>query len=60
VKDLWISSYRTNMGDVDLSATDEVKLGFSIIEFEYKQQKADGSMSAPVKGGYDLRQNRKL
>jgi type VI secretion system secreted protein Hcp len=40
--------------------TDQISLNFAKIEFEYKMQKADGSLGAGVKGGWDLKQNVKI
>ena len=39
---------------------DQISLNFSKIEFEYKAQKADGSLDSPVKAGYDVKQNVKV
>ena len=59
--DLLVSSYQTG-GSAGSSVvpTDQVSLNFSKIEFEYKEQKADGSLGAPVKAGYDLKANKKV
>jgi type VI secretion system secreted protein Hcp len=35
-----------------------VSLGFAKFSIEYKPQKADGSLDAAVKGGYDLKANK--
>jgi type VI secretion system secreted protein Hcp len=60
LKDVLVAGYRTTMGDVDLTATDEIKLTFGSIEFEYREMKADGTVGASVKGGYDAKANRKM
>jgi type VI secretion system secreted protein Hcp len=39
---------------------DSFSLNFAKIEFEYKAQKADGTVGAPVKGGYNLKENVKI
>jgi type VI secretion system secreted protein Hcp len=39
---------------------DQFSLNFSKIEFEYKSQKPDGSLGAPVKGGWDIKANKKI
>jgi type VI secretion system secreted protein Hcp len=39
---------------------DRVTLNFAKIEFEYKEQKADGTLNAAVKAGWDLKANRKV
>lgn len=56
--DVMITSYQTGGvgGEVP---TDSFRLNFAKIEFEYKPQKADGSLDAPVKAGWDLKANTK-
>lgn len=59
--DLLISSYQTSgSGAPDVVPTDQISLNFSKIEFDYKPQKADGSLDSPVKTGYDLKLNKKV
>jgi type VI secretion system secreted protein Hcp len=58
--DLLVSSYQTGgSSQSDVIPTDQLSLNFAKIEFEYKEQKADGSLGAPVKAGYDVKQNKK-
>lgn len=38
--------------------TEQVKLGFARIEWNYSRQMPDGKMSSPVKSGWDLINNR--
>lgn len=57
--DVIITSYQTG-GMVGEVPTDSFKLNYAKIEFEYKPQKADGSLDAPVKAGYDLKANKKV
>src|SRR5262249_38821395 len=38
----------------------EFSLSFAKIEHEYREQKADGSLGAPIRAGYDVKANRKL
>ena len=45
---------------VILTGVDQVSLNYSKIEFEYKEQKADGSLGGAVKAGYDLKANKKV
>ncbi|AOI67569.1 type VI secretion protein [Burkholderia territorii] len=64
-----VSSFRTlgNMpfsqlghgsGEVDnVLPTDEIKINFAQIEFEYREQRNDGTMGAVIKAGYDLKLN---
>src|SRR5438045_2751099 len=54
LSDLLVSSYQTGgSGHGDIVPTDQISINFAKIEFEYKPQKADGSLDAPVKAGYD-------
>ena len=39
---------------------DSASLGFSQIQMDYKPQKADGSLDAAVKAGWDLKLNKPL
>jgi type VI secretion system secreted protein Hcp len=57
--DLLVSSYQTGGSAGDVVPTDQVSMNFSKIEFEYKPQKPDGSLDAPIKAGYDLKLNKK-
>lgn len=58
MSDLLVSSYQTS-GSSE-TPMDSVSVNFSKIEFEYKPQKPDGTLDAPVKAGYDLKLNKKL
>ena len=42
----------------DIVPMDQVTLNFAKIEFEYHEQKPDGSLSGAVKTGYDLKQQK--
>lgn len=54
-----VSSYHTEGGaGSDIVPTDSVKLNFAKIEFEYHEQKPDGSLAGAVKTGYDLKLNK--
>ena len=39
---------------------DSFSLNFSKIQVEYKQQKADGSLGASIKAGWDVKNNKKF
>jgi type VI secretion system secreted protein Hcp len=55
LSDLLVSSYQTGgSGHSDVVPTDQVALNFAKIEFDYKEQKADGTLGGKVHGGYDL------
>ena len=58
--DLLVSSYQTGGSSGDVVPTDQISMNFSKIEFEYKPQKPDGTLDAPVKAGYDLKLNKKI
>ena len=56
--DLLVSSYQiAGSAPADTVPMDQVSLNFSKIQFEYKMQKADGSLDAPVTSGWDVKQN---
>ena len=57
-RDVLVSSFQTT-GTEELAApTDSVSLAFAKIEVEYKPQKSDGSLGAPVVFRYDLKTNK--
>ena len=57
--DCLVSSYQqSGTAGSDFIPTDQASLSFGKIEIEYTEQKADGSLGAVVKGGYDLKHNR--
>ena len=58
--DLLISSYQTGGSAGQVVPQDSISFNFSKIEFDYKEQKADGTLGAPVKAGYDLKLNKKV
>jgi type VI secretion system secreted protein Hcp len=39
---------------------DQISLNFAKVEFEYKAQKADGTLDGPLKMGYDLKANKAI
>jgi type VI secretion system secreted protein Hcp len=59
--DCLISSYQTGgHGSSDIVPVDQVSLNFAKIEFEYKEQKADGTAGGAVKAGYDVKAQQKV
>ena len=38
--------------------TDQVSINFAKIEFEYRPQKADGTLDAAVKASWDVKANK--
>jgi len=59
-KDLLVSSYQTGGSANDIIPTDQISLNFADIEFDYKEQKADGSLGGEVKQTYDFAANKKV
>ncbi|MET3891773.1 type VI protein secretion system component Hcp [Bosea sp. OAE506] len=60
LEDLLVSSYQS--GDAaggTTIPTDQFSLNFAKIKYEYKPQKKDGSLDAPVTMTWDLKQNKK-
>ena len=59
--DLLISSYQTGgSAHGDALPTDQISLNFAKIEFEYKEQKQDGSLGPAAKAGWNLKENKKV
>ncbi len=59
--DLLVSSYQTGgSAQGEIIPVDEITLNFSKVEFEYAPQKADGTLEAAVKTGWDLKKNVKV
>ena len=59
--DILISSYQTGgSGHGNPLPTDQVSFNFTKIEMEYKPQKADGTLGAAVKTGYDVKLGKKV
>jgi type VI secretion system secreted protein Hcp len=57
--DLLVSSYQTGGSSGDNVIPEEhVSLNFAKIEYEYREQKQDGSLGGAVKAGYDLKLNK--
>jgi type VI secretion system secreted protein Hcp len=60
LSDVLISSYQVSGSQGDVVPTDQISMNFSKIEVEYKEQKADGTLGAPAKAGWDLKANKKV
>jgi type VI secretion system secreted protein Hcp len=59
--DLLVSSYQTGGSEAgELLPVDQVSLNFAKIRIEYRAQKADGSLDAPISAGWDKKSNTKL
>lgn len=61
LSDIMVSSYQSGgSAHSDVVPTDQFSLNFAKIEMEYKPQKSDGSLDAPVKAGWNLKENKKV
>lgn len=60
LSDVLVSSYQTGGSRGENIPQDQVSLNFAKLEFEYKPQKQDGSLDAPVKTGYDIKANKRV
>lgn len=60
MSDTLVSSYQTGGSGGSVVPVDQISLNFAKIEFEYKPQKADGTLDAPVKAGWDAKANKKV
>jgi type VI secretion system secreted protein Hcp len=60
LKDVLVSAYQVNGGAGAVVPVEQFSLDFGKIEYEYREQKADGSLGGSIKGGYDLKANKEL
>jgi type VI secretion system secreted protein Hcp len=60
MSDLLVSSFQTGGSAGNVIPVDQISLNFSKIEYEYKEQKADGSLGSTVQAGWDLKQNKRV
>jgi type VI secretion system secreted protein Hcp len=60
LSDVLVSAYQTGGAEGEVVPTDSVSLNFAKIQMEYKQQKADGSLGASIKVGWDVKQNKQF
>lgn len=59
--DVLVSSYQTGASAGGGSGPiDQISLNFAKVEFEYKEQKPDGSLGGAIKAGYDVKANKKV
>jgi type VI secretion system secreted protein Hcp len=59
--DLLVSSFTTGGAEATGTApVDQVSLNFAKIEYEYMEQKPDGSLGTPIKVGWDVKANKPL
>jgi type VI secretion system secreted protein Hcp len=58
--DCLVSSFQTGgSGGSDIVPNDQISLNFAKIEYEYKEQKPDGTLGGAVKAGWNLKENKK-
>jgi type VI secretion system secreted protein Hcp len=60
LSDILVSTYQIGGSEGDVVPMDSFSLNFSKIQVEYKQQKADGSLGASIKAGWDVKNNKKF
>jgi type VI secretion system secreted protein Hcp len=59
LNDMVVSSYQSGgSSGSDTVPVDQISLNFSKIQFEYKEQKPDGSLGGAIKGGWDVKENK--
>ena len=56
--DLLVSSFSTAGHSGDVVPNENVTLNFSKIEWEYKEQKPDGTLGAPIKAWFNLKEHK--
>lgn len=58
--DVMVTSYQTGGSGSDTLPVDQMALGYTRIEMEYKPQDEKGKMGSPVKAGWDRAKNVKI
>jgi len=58
--DILVSSFQTGGSGSSTLPIDSISLNFAEAEWEYKEQKADGSLGGAIKAGWDLKLNKKV
>jgi type VI secretion system secreted protein Hcp len=58
---VFVSSFEAGLdAESDVLPSDTITLAFHTIQFEYKEQDADGTLKAAIHAGYDVRKQAKL
>jgi type VI secretion system secreted protein Hcp len=60
LSELMVTSYQIGQQAGVEVPLEQVSLNFARIEYEYKEQKADGSLGGSIKAGWDLKAGKKL
>lgn len=58
--DILVSSFQSGGGGGDTLPVDSISLNFAKVEWEYKEQKADGTLGGAIKAGWDQKKNTKV
>jgi type VI secretion system secreted protein Hcp len=58
--DVLVSSYQLGGSPNSIVPEEHFSFNFGAIEMEYKEQKPDGTLGAPVKAGWDVRANKAM
>lgn len=58
--DILVSSYQMGGSGGDIEGSESCSLNFAKVEYEYKPQKADGSLDGAITAGWDLKKNVKV
>lgn len=58
--DVVVTSFQTGGSEASETPHDSVSFDFGRIELQYRPQKADGSLDAAIKAGWDVKKNKKL
>jgi len=58
--DVLVSSFQVGGNEGATLPIDSISLNFAKAEWEYKEQKADGSLGGAIKAGWDLKLNKKV
>jgi type VI secretion system secreted protein Hcp len=57
---LLVSSFQTGGSEGEDTITESVSLNFSKAQISFREQKADGSLGAPITAGWDTKTNTKV
>jgi type VI secretion system secreted protein Hcp len=59
--DILVSSFNTGgSGASDILPIDQISLAYSKVEYEYHEQKPDGTLAGAITAGWDLKLNKKV
>ena len=59
LSDVLVSSYQSGGSSAgDVVPTEQISFNFAKVEFEYKEQKPDGTLAGGIKAHYDLKQSK--